>query len=196
MDHFVQSHRQKGELTHWVSVNLDGFDPINEETRLINRKELPEAILGALALAAHPQVVVSATDLPLRLQNWVYRTEKREGQEGYLSAIGNETAEITEGDVNPRSLNSIERKMLTLWRNYFGKPGITVDDDFFEIGGDSLKALTMIGRVQKVFNTDVPIREFFNSSTVKQLSEYVQKTKEAEAAGPSSEIIKETIEVQ
>jgi acyl carrier protein len=62
---------------------------------------------------------------------------------------------------------------LNLWKNFFGRQNIAVDDDFFDLGGDSLKALTMVGRIHKVVNVEVPVKEFFSYSSVNRLAEFI-----------------------
>ena len=66
--------------------------------------------------------------------------------------------------------DAVVKTMLALWQDFFGRPDIVSGDDFFEIGGDSLKALTMIGRIHKIFNVEIPTREFFSNSSVERLS--------------------------
>ena len=76
---------------------------------------------------------------------------------------------------------SIEEKMLALWKRLLGLDHVAPEDDFFEIGGNSLKALTMIGRMHKAFHVEIKIKEFFNHSTLRSLSEYVYSIKEGDA---------------
>jgi iturin family lipopeptide synthetase A len=68
---------------------------------------------------------------------------------------------------------TVDLVLVNMWQNYFGKSLITVDSDFFELGGDSLKALTIIGYIHKTFGVQVPISEFFQRPTIGKLSEYI-----------------------
>ncbi|HLP48533.1 MAG TPA: amino acid adenylation domain-containing protein, partial [Candidatus Kapabacteria bacterium] len=45
--------------------------------------------------------------------------------------------------------------------------------DFFELGGDSLKAVTVIARIHKELNKTVSVAEFFNHPTIGSLAEYI-----------------------
>jgi NAD(P)-dependent dehydrogenase (short-subunit alcohol dehydrogenase family)/acyl carrier protein len=194
MDHFVQSYREQGELNNWVSLNLDGLDFDNMATRSINKKEITQVFRTALTLTAFPQVVVSATDLQTRLQQWVLRTaEQEDDQQGDEMHIGDREGSMEDMSLGTGSQDEVERKLLELWRNYFGKPEITMDDDFFSIGGDSLKALTMIGRIHKMLNIDISIQEFFNRPTLRKLSEYIQSPGALEKPDLHADLLKETI---
>ena len=64
-------------------------------------------------------------------------------------------------------------QLINIWNDFFGKTGITEEDDFFEIGGDSLKALTMANRLHKIYGVSISIRDFFDNSTVKKLGNLV-----------------------
>ncbi len=68
---------------------------------------------------------------------------------------------------------SIEDRLLVLWQNFFGKKDLTKEDGFFEIGGDSLQALTIINKINQQFNVDLSIADFFENSSVRSLSGFI-----------------------
>ncbi|MCU0287895.1 MAG: phosphopantetheine-binding protein, partial [Acidobacteria bacterium] len=39
--------------------------------------------------------------------------------------------------------------MVDIWQEFFGIEPVGINDDFFELGGDSLKATTLIGKIHK-----------------------------------------------
>ncbi len=95
------------------------------------------------------------------------------------------------GEAAEASPGATEQIILRLWQQFFGKPGICRDDNFFEIGGDSLKALTMTGHLRKAFGVEIPLKEFFRCPTVRRMSEYVTThLAEAGAAGAGESIPK------
>ena len=47
---------------------------------------------------------------------------------------------------------------------------VGIDDDFFDIGGDSLLATQLIARVNKIFRSEVSIKELFNKPSINGLS--------------------------
>jgi len=77
--------------------------------------------------------------------------------------------------------SEIERKLVEIWAEIL--PGssesggriINIDDNFFQLGGHSLKATVMVSRMHKVFNVKVPMMEIFNWPTVRGLSEYIRR---------------------
>ena len=70
--------------------------------------------------------------------------------------------------------NETEKKLAGIWQNFFGFDQIGAQDDFFELGGDSLTVISMVSRIQKEMEILVPIPEFFNRSTICQLGEYIR----------------------
>jgi tyrocidine synthetase-3 len=52
---------------------------------------------------------------------------------------------------------------------------LSMDDNFFEIGGNSLNAVRFISRVQKDLNVNLPLREIFFSPVLLQVAEAVKK---------------------
>lgn len=70
--------------------------------------------------------------------------------------------------------DSVHASLLNIWENFFGKNNLEDDDDFFEIGGDSLKAITIINRINKNFRVDINLTEFSSNSTIKGLASLIK----------------------
>ncbi|NIM11555.1 MAG: amino acid adenylation domain-containing protein [Candidatus Aminicenantes bacterium] len=67
-------------------------------------------------------------------------------------------------------VNETEHILANLWQEFFGIRPIGIDDDFFDLGGDSLKATVVIARTQNKLGVSIPIAEFFKRPTVKSLA--------------------------
>lgn len=66
--------------------------------------------------------------------------------------------------------NDNEEYLVLLYQQKLGYTGIGILDDFFELGGDSLKAASLISIVNEHFNVHISLNEFFLNPTVKKLS--------------------------
>jgi amino acid adenylation domain-containing protein len=75
--------------------------------------------------------------------------------------------------VAPRSPR--EEILAGLWAEVLGVERVGAEDNFFELGGHSLLATQVISRVRKVFQTDLPLREFLESPTVAGLAASVER---------------------
>nr|WP_315248565.1 non-ribosomal peptide synthetase [uncultured Flavobacterium sp.] len=74
--------------------------------------------------------------------------------------------------------NNIENESLQLiWSKILGGLNFNDNDDFFDIGGDSLKALILLNRVNKVFNVDINLNTFIENPTFEALSDMVNSSK-------------------
>ncbi|UCH96966.1 MAG: amino acid adenylation domain-containing protein, partial [Candidatus Aminicenantes bacterium] len=76
----------------------------------------------------------------------------------------------------------IEEKLLDIWSDLFRveKSGITIDMNFFDFGGHSLKASLLAAKIHQVFNARVPLVEIFKRPTIKELASYITQSTEDE----------------
>ncbi len=70
--------------------------------------------------------------------------------------------------------NEIQEKLTEIWGEVLGIEKIGINDNFFEIGGHSLKATMVISKIHKELNVVVPLKELFKGSTIKEISKYVE----------------------
>jgi acyl carrier protein len=83
-----------------------------------------------------------------------------------------EISQIPEAVSDPE-LDSVQGKLLGIWREVLGVRAINVDDNFFELGGHSLLAVQIIARLRNAFNVPVPLRCIFEAPTVAGLAEVI-----------------------
>lgn len=74
--------------------------------------------------------------------------------------------------------NDIEVMLSKIWSEILGIEKIGVNDNFFQIGGHSLKAMILISEIHKETNKEVPLKELFKSPTIKGLSEFIENAEE------------------
>jgi oxalate---CoA ligase len=64
----------------------------------------------------------------------------------------------------------LEAELLTLWRRLLKSETVTIDDDFFARGGDSLLAMEMLIEVERLIGQPVPETILFEAETIRQLA--------------------------
>ncbi|WP_197361415.1 non-ribosomal peptide synthetase, partial [Streptomyces clavuligerus] len=76
-----------------------------------------------------------------------------------------------------------EERMAAIWAQAVGVDRVGVHDDFFELGGDSLRAVTLVGALRTA-GFDVSVRDVFRHTTIADLCEAVtgQSVPQAPAA--------------
>jgi amino acid adenylation domain-containing protein len=81
--------------------------------------------------------------------------------------------------------NRIEKELVDIWAEvlsrdqrevYQLRESIGIDNNFFQLGGHSLKATILIARIHKKFGMQIPLVEFFKTPTIKTLAGYIQRT--------------------
>ncbi|MFC2140701.1 amino acid adenylation domain-containing protein [Acidobacteriota bacterium] len=200
MDLFAYRANRGGSL-RWLSVNWADWEFGQENSTLaaISAPGSPE-VSGAPGLGITPeqgaqtfewiltlihspasQVVVSAGDLQARIDQWVKLRSLRQAGADETAAPSlqfHSRPGISTPYEAPRT--PVEQAVADTWKHLFGIEKIGRRDDFFELGGDSLKAITMISKIHKELNTRVQINEFFNSPTVETLAQYISGAEKSE----------------
>ncbi|MFE3577368.1 amino acid adenylation domain-containing protein [Lysinibacillus sp. NPDC059133] len=62
-----------------------------------------------------------------------------------------------------------------IWKEVLSLEKISVDDDFFEIGGQSLLVAKLVYKISEYFNTDLPIRVIFKDPTISGMAKMIEK---------------------
>jgi amino acid adenylation domain-containing protein len=70
--------------------------------------------------------------------------------------------------VAPR--DGLELRMRQIWEDVLQINPISVTDNFFDLGGHSLTAVTLISRIAQEFNQQLPLASLFQNVTVEKLS--------------------------
>jgi len=73
--------------------------------------------------------------------------------------------------------DAVERALITIWEAILGVWPITVQSNFFDLGGDSLTALQMIASVEKAFGIDIPAAKLLQSPSIQQLAAIIREEK-------------------
>jgi acetyltransferase-like isoleucine patch superfamily enzyme/acyl carrier protein len=73
------------------------------------------------------------------------------------------------------SAGTIEAELIPLWREVLGVAEIRVTDDFFDLGGDSLRATQLLRRIQQKFGANLPFSSLFSSRTLENQALAISK---------------------
>jgi thioesterase domain-containing protein/acyl carrier protein len=99
-----------------------------------------------------------------------------------LPPPGQDRPELDVPFVGPRS--GREAALGALWSELLGGRGpIGVDDDFFDVGGDSLLAVELVGRVAEATGIDVGVTEFAQRPTIRALAALVDGSRRSSTGG-------------
>jgi acyl carrier protein len=114
-------------------------------------RELREWLKEKLPEYMVPAVFVALADLPLTTNGKVDRKA--------LPAPDGARPVLDESYVAPRSV--IEEEVAAIWSEVLKVQRVGVNDSFFDLGGDSLKAIQVASRIQDLFEAEIPLRSIF-----------------------------------
>ncbi|HLP45546.1 MAG TPA: SDR family oxidoreductase [Candidatus Kapabacteria bacterium] len=176
MDAFVKKYTKIHD-SRWISVNWDGWQVgDNKDKWSISPKEGKNAFQLILDWGEENQVIVSKTDLQTRINQWV-----KIGHISESNVLKYENNSLLRKRPNLSTTymqyrNQFEKALANIWEKFLGLDSIGIYDDFFELGGDSLKAITIIARIHKELNKNVSVAEFFNHPTIEELAKYINNS--------------------
>jgi amino acid adenylation domain-containing protein len=74
--------------------------------------------------------------------------------------------------VEPES--EIEKKLSAVWKETLGLKNIGVNDNFFDIGGDSMSIINLHSKLDKVYPGILTVTDLFSYSTISKLAAYIE----------------------
>jgi len=84
----------------------------------------------------------------------------------------------------PTEASEMEQNLITLWKRILRVDRVGLDDNFFDIGGDSLLLVAVHSNLQKTLQIEIPVTDLFEFTTVRTLARRLGSQK-APAASPS-----------
>jgi NAD(P)-dependent dehydrogenase (short-subunit alcohol dehydrogenase family)/acyl carrier protein len=190
----IERNRQGGPL--WMSVNWDGWDFTENATvsDYILPREGVEAFQRLFHGAPRHPVVVSTRELGARVEQWIHLPavrEKRMADEPGAKPSGHARPSLTTAYAAAR--NPTEETIAGIWEKLLGIEKVGVHDNFFELGGHSLLGIQLAFRLRETFQVDVPPNRLFESPTVAELAEVIERDRKA--AGPGDEEMEKLLEL-
>ncbi|WP_306352312.1 non-ribosomal peptide synthetase [Flavobacterium sp. '19STA2R22 D10 B1'] len=70
--------------------------------------------------------------------------------------------------------NEIEEQLVNIWREILVIDTIGIIDDFFSLGGQSLKLMRLKNEYHKIFNIKIDINDLFDKNTIQKTAEFIQ----------------------
>lgn len=123
-----------------------------------------------------PDQFVQVEKLPLTANGKVDRRE--------LAKYEGKTLTATREFVAAR--NATEAALIEIWQEVLGRTGISVNDDFFDLGGHSLKVTRLVSRIRKALGVSVSLKEIFLRPVLQDQAALISKSsKENHVAIPA-----------
>jgi len=84
--------------------------------------------------------------------------------------------ESQQSDDTPVELNPTQEKIMKIFEDVLKFRNIKLTDNFFDVGGNSLLAISVFSKVEAAFSIQLSLRTFFDGPRVKDLAEVVDYT--------------------
>ncbi|HWD29928.1 MAG TPA: non-ribosomal peptide synthetase [Rhizomicrobium sp.] len=150
---FAAPHASLGEEVAAAAVLRDGPRPTLDE--------LHAFLLAQLSLAKVPRRIVFLPELPKGPTGKLRRI-------GLASQLGFATARPRKTPVAPRT--ALEETLVRIWREALNDDDIGIEDDFFDLGGNSLAAMRIANAVAAATAVELQLSEFLRSPTIAALA--------------------------
>jgi thioesterase domain-containing protein/acyl carrier protein len=149
-----------------ISREIDGelllIAYYKKKDKIVLSGDLREFLISKLPDYMIPSYFVQLEQFPLTQTGKIDRTRLPEPE---FTAAGAYKA--------PR--NKLEENLARIWQEVLNKSTpIGIADNFFEIGGHSLKAAVVTARMNDEFKVKVPLMEFFKTPTVEAMARYIR----------------------
>jgi acyl transferase domain-containing protein/aryl carrier-like protein len=181
MDAFALNRRGLGG-TPWVSVNWDGWGDEKTAERsnagaTITEFDLApaegiEAFRRILGKSELTQVIISTGELSSRLDVWL-RPQQVARATSAREADHTESGRHARPEVGiafSAPTSESERVLAGIWQDLLGIQEVGVDDNFFDLGGDSLLLLRVQVKIRQAIGADLSAAEMFQHPTVGALA--------------------------
>jgi amino acid adenylation domain-containing protein len=93
-------------------------------------------------------------------------------------------------ETSKRPGDATQSRLAEIFADALGVERVAVDDEFFDLGGDSLAAAGVVAEIQRLFGLDVPLSAVFEAATARGLARRVQTMERSRTvratAGPAS----------
>jgi len=167
MDAFAlkSSHEKQ---TDWMSLNWIKANP--EETnetfhRILNLKSIPQLAVFEYDYEKVRYQRNQQTTQPQRLNKETTQTRA-------TTPTHHKRPTVIGPYIKPD--NETEKKLAIIWESFFGISPLGKNDNFFELSGDSLSALTIIAKIHKEMDVELSLAQFFQNPTIKELAQFIQ----------------------
>lgn len=86
-----------------------------------------------------------------------------------------QSVETSNADGRVAAENETQEKLIRLWRSCLHVEHIGIRDDFFDLGGHSLIAVTLMNQIHRHFGIKLPLGSLFENATIEQQAKLIDE---------------------
>jgi amino acid adenylation domain-containing protein len=192
-----------GRLDDQVKILGHRIEPAEIESAILRQGQVKQACVvarienGSKRLVAY-FVPISSAVTPERLRDFIASQLPQHMVPAFfvslpflpLSQHGKvDRAALAELDVMSKSepaaksvpKSDLERTLTQLWQRILKAPQVGLDQNFFDLGGDSLLLVAVHSNLQKSLQTQIPVTDLFEFPTIRKLAQHLTRTESTPA---------------
>lgn len=178
MDQLVKKKNKESKHTRWISINWDAWktnsNPQNNQYAdllklAIEPSEGHRLLQMVLEIDSIDQVIISTTDLDNRINNWNKVADEIIKDQKKVNLHPRPSIHTT----YKHPTNEIERQMVDIWREMLGIDKVGIDDNFFDLGGNSLTGIRLISKINEEFKTSLSSVTLYEGPTVQKIANII-----------------------
>ena len=182
MDAFADQISQKSPYP-WVSINWDAWD-FDDQTESSNQSaafwmKANEAIEVFARIMDQPltsQIIVASADISQRYEFWLKPRENSFDSSDIEDRLGS--------DSDYSNATDTERLLATIWCELLGYKQVGMDDDFFELGGDSMLGIRLVTAISHRLGRKLPPTLPLEYSTIRKMASAIDEKQQNENFNP------------
>jgi acyl transferase domain-containing protein/NAD(P)-dependent dehydrogenase (short-subunit alcohol dehydrogenase family)/acyl carrier protein len=176
MDHFASARRAEG--ANWVAVGLAEMSFDENDLRRpnsITSSEIAQLFEWSLSLNESAVILETVEDLPSRIRKSyeVKRQQEEESPKIKETALRSGRPDLSTTYVAAET--GTQARLQEMFDSFFNMEDIGIDDGFFELGGDSLKAMILLKRIKNEFSINFTLLDFLSRATIRAIAAKVDE---------------------
>jgi amino acid adenylation domain-containing protein/non-ribosomal peptide synthase protein (TIGR01720 family) len=164
---FFDAESQKEEIVAFVLHRsaIDTFTGIASSLRALINSKVGVEISRVLPVKHIPKTTSG------KLQRFKLLELLRNGAFGEVEQLMNENGIRPAGKrAADNPADEQEQRLINIWKTLLGRADIGIEQNFFELGGNSLKAAELSMILWKEFQAEIPMETIYEKQTIKALS--------------------------
>jgi acyl transferase domain-containing protein len=174
----------------WLTINWDSWMRTEDEARLAGSGTVPsgfvmtptegiEAFRRLLGADWGVQAIVSTGDLQARLDQWVNLDPLKSGRQAAESSVRHPRPDLQTEYIAPST--DLERALAAIWAELLCVDRVGVNDNFFDLGGDSFLGIQVISRIKKQLGVKVSAVTLYEGPRIALLAKIITAHDEPKA---------------
>ena len=176
LDAFAE-YANRTSNTHWLAINWDAWEyeqsgtiPPQEAAFWMKAAEAIDAFHLILQTMPSARIAVASADLQARYRKW---SSPRSTLVSDIPLVHHDRPNLSTSFSAPE--NQTEIALAKIWCSLLGYAHIGRTDDFFELGGDSMLGIRMIGAVSQQLGHLLPLTIFLERPTIQSMAQAIDQ---------------------